>query len=222
MRKKIIVFASFILMTFVFSMFRCGLFAVKDEMYNLKSINASLKRITGTELRVDTDSTTCYLVLEDIYNQNNIASIAFDSLAIMVKTDYYFASYAFNRNFPGIQSAYAIPPYHEIYETVTDIIITSNKNYSGKYPAGSNLKEIVSIVPKWYSSNCFVNEITTIDTIIKVFSLREYGRGWYESQLLYLFNIPPETEEVHEITIKYITEKNQVFTAVVKNVKILK
>ena len=208
MRKKVTVFAGFILMTFVFSMFRCGC----NRDYGLNSIDASLKRITRTALDSDGDS---YFVLKDVYNQADTVSIAFDSLAIEVKINYNLLSHNFNRNLPGIQSAYATSILYN-YEKITDIIITSNKDYSVIYPAGTNLKIIVSVRGSYY-----VQGEKTVDDVIE--SGRIYGEHKSDPPpLLYTFDIPPETEEVHEITIKYITEKNQVFTAVIKNVKILK
>jgi len=216
MRKKIIVFAGFILMTVGFSMVQCR-FGGK-EFHDLKSIDASLKRIVETSLFVDTIPDSHRLVLEDVHSQNNIVAIHFDSLAIEVKTNYSKGYYVFNRNFPGIQSAYAFGKTTEIYEKITDVIITSNKNYNTQYPAGSNLKDIITVGQKWSSSEYRVDVSTTIDTITK----NRRVDYWYESRLIYLFNTSPETEDVHEITIKYITEKNQVFTAVIKNVKILK
>ena len=207
MKRKIIVFAGFILMTLIFSMFRCG---CKPYNYSLDSIDAGLKRITGTH--INTVYNYPYYALEDIYSQDDTVAIAFDSLAIEVWTK-YSTVYAFNRNLPGIQSAYATS-IRIIYEKITDIIITSNKDYSAEYPSGSNLKGLISVI------HSLDMAAMTVDNMIEMFSLYD---GWqWDYSLLYTFNTPPDTEEVHDITIIYKTEKNQEFTAVVKNVKILK
>jgi len=210
MKKKVVVFAGFILMTLLFTIFRCG---CEKYIYDLNSIETSLKCITGTELYVDTMPDSRYFVLEDIYSQGDTVAIAYDSLAIIVKTNYSrLAAYNFYKNLPGIQSAYAYKPY-VYYENITDIIITSNKDYSNQYPAGSNLKKVISVNSHGY----YVYNVKTIDEMIK-----DISPSWEAPHLLYTFNTPPETEDVHEITIRYKTEKNQVFSAVVKNVKILK
>jgi hypothetical protein len=220
MRKKIIVFAGFILMTVVFSTFRCFCFGGGgDEFYDLKSIDANLKHVVGTELWVDTVPYIHRLVLEDIYHQDDTISIAFDSLAIMVKTSYYKLPRKFNGNIHGIQLAHATPSILIIYESITDIIITSNKNYNAKYPAESNLKEIITVGQDWSSSVCRVDENITLDSLTIDFPWR-LNNGF--PRMLYLFNTPPDTEEVHEITIKYITEKGQMVSTVIKNIKILK
>ena len=211
MKRKVILFASFILMTGILSVFRCSC----HHDYGLNSIDASLKRIIGTELYVDTMPDSRYFILEDIYSQGDTVSIAFDSLVIMVETNYNMLSHNFYRNFPGIQSAYATS-VSENYEKVMDITIFSNKNYNAEYPAGSNLKGLISAHTGHYVTDCM-----TIDDMIEEVSWRD-GWRWSGPPLLYTLNIPPETEEVHEITVRYRTEKNQIFSAVVKNVTILK
>ena len=214
MRKKIIVFVGFILMTVAFSMFQCKKY--NPPIYDLNSIDATLKRITGKELCQG--DIHCHLTLENIYSQEDTVSIAFDSLAMVVSTNYLY-SYSFNRSMPGIQSAYAKSPPPDVCEKITDIIIISNKNYSTKYPAGSNLKGIISVRD---NNNDIFSGNTTIDEMIENLSLWNYSEYWRDSHSLYTFNIPPETEEIHEITIIYQTEKNQIHTAVLKNIMILK
>ena len=200
-------------MTAVFSIFCCE---VKPETYDFKSIDATLKRIIGKELCQG--DIHCHFVLEDIYSQDDTVAISFDSLAIVVST-MYSISYSFNRNMPGIQSVYAKSPPSDVCEKITDIIIASNKDYSVKYPAGSNLKGIISVRDN--NNDVFVGN-TTIDDMIENLSLWNFREFWRDAHLLYTFNTPPDTEKVHEITITYKTEKNQVHTTVIKNVMILK
>ena len=198
MRKKIIVFAGFILMTFVFSMFRC---TCKTD-HTLDSINARLCRITERE----TWSMTVNFTFENIYRldeygyycQDDIISIAFDSLAIDVRTN-YTASNNYNTSLAMVK---------QTHERVIDIVIISNKNYNANYPAGSNLKEIISV----WSFDTFIR---TIDAMLEsVSNVPDYG--------YYMFNIPPETEEIHDITIIYRTDRKRVLIDVIQNVKILK
>ena len=205
MRKKIIVFAGFILMTVGFSMLWCSC----QSNFGLNSIDANLKRITGIKTS-SADSNWHYFDFEDIYNQDDTIFVVFDSLAIEVKTNYHQLTRAFIREILMMENIES-----QNFEKVTDIIITSNKNYNAKYPSGSSLKELISVRR---SHN--VNDIMTVDNMIEESS--HYDRWWYFPPLLYTFNTPPETEEVHDITIKYITEKRQMAIATVKNVMILK
>jgi len=181
MRKKITVFAGFILMTVGFSMVN---FSCRAKKYDLESISVSLWRATG--LRADGS-----FIYDPVYNPNGITAITFDSLAISV-----------SGNYTNSNSLSWEPLRRSKHEKVIDIIITSNKNYNAKYPAGSNLKGIMSANGK------------TIDAMLKYYSN-------VPPDPFYTFNTPPETEEVHDITFIYRTKK-QKFIDVIKNVKILK
>ena len=187
MKKKVVVFAGFILIIMGFSTVH---FSCEKKKYDLTSIEAILKHII---VRADGD-----FDYEYIFNPNGITSIAFDSLLIDVEAVYEQSnslSWEFLRK--------------SKYEKVTDIIITSNKNYNAQYPAGTNLKGIISAWAQYTSSG-----YGTIDAMLKYTSNLPYD-------VSYMFNTPPYTEEVHDITIIYKTKK-QKFSTVVKNVKILK
>jgi hypothetical protein len=216
MRKKIIVFAGFILMMAVFSIFRCS---CKEKKYNLESLNIKLKRITGTKL---SNNGSYELTMEDIADRRddsyvsyrgNGTSVPYDCLAIEVSVkSVYLVANDFNRNIPGISLAYALTRPDTWYEKITDIIITSNKDYNFEYQAGTNLKNILSVRKNTHKKDA----TNSIGDVLQ----NLYARGGM--YILFTFDIPPETEEVHEITIKYVTENGQIVSTVAKNVMILK
>ena len=207
MRKKIIVFAGFILMTVGFSMFHSS---CKEKKYNIESLNAKLKHITGTKLSNDG---FYELTMEDVAdNIRTVSSVPYNSLAIEVRVKVYLVANHFNRNIPGISSAYAFTPPDTWYEKITDIIITSDKDYNSEYQAGTNLKNILSVRKGTYKKDA----ISSIDEVLQNLYAGKNG------MLLFTFDIPPETEEVHKITITFVTENNNVITTTLQNVKILK
>jgi len=197
MRKKIIVFAGFILMTVGFSMFQCSC----KQDYTLDSVDMIPLRITEKEAEtlIGIVSSPRYFNYRNIYRQDEIATISFDSLAIIVNINYVWSS-------PYNETFFKMPVTRE---KIIDIIITSNKNYNANYPAGSNLKGIISV---WHSG---IYDFSTIDAVLKELSV-------VPSPLYYMFNTPPETEEIHDLTIIFRTDRKRIVTTTVKNVKILK
>lgn len=76
------------------------------------------------------------------------------------------------------------------FNVLEDITITSSADYSSNYPAGTDLKQIMS-VREGYSV-----EGETIQRYLAYARLREQN-------LFFTFNSPPSDKKVHDVTIKY-------------------
>ncbi len=116
----------------------------------------------------------------------------------------------------GGASLYATPPCacydgeKGSKEKIKDIVITSNKNYTDTYQAGSNLSPLMSIEGMYYPYNPNqqdtllyskqkVNEYISKKTIIPIlFSL--------------LFDSPPTQDKKHIFTIRYELDNGEVYT----------
>jgi len=177
------------------------------DYYRLTSISSQLLKITGLKT-VGSAQIKSYSV-ERINNLEDTLKIRFDSVGIEISTEKLLAqSTIMQNNYLGVQSAYALTKAVE-YEKIVDVIITSNKDYNPIYPAGANLKEIFILSEQHYITGASVDNF-----------LQRYDAG--VPIVLYKLLFAPDKEDVHTIKIKYITENNREYEAVVKNLLILK
>lgn len=167
-------------------------------------INAEAQRIVNYEkYEYATDS---FCITQTILPDNGIAQIRYDSLRIQVSNETKIVLNTIKIPF-GIESAYAME-IDEDEELITDISITSDKDYSIDYPAGTNLKDILTISNEYY-------QWTSIDDYL-------INTRYLPEMLFFTFKTPPSTNQVHELTIRYTTEKNRKFAATLNNLLITK
>ena len=195
MNKRLITLIVILIFPLLFN--SCG-----EQDIILIRINAEAQRIVNYEkYEYATDS---FCITQTILPENGITSIRYDSLRIQVTNETKIVLNTIKIPF-GIESAYALT-VEENYELITDIAITSNKDYTNDYPVGTNLKDILT-----FSIDDF--QYTSFDNLLKEMTFLPY-------RLTFTFKIPPTTNQVHELTIRYTTEKNRKFAATLSNLLI--
>jgi len=197
MNKRLITLLAILIFPLLFN--SCG-----EQNIILIRIYAEAQRILNYERYEYAEDSLC--ITETILPENGIAQIRYDSLRIQVTNETKIVLNTIKIPF-GIESAYAFE-VEENYELITDIAITSNQDYSNDYPAGTNLNDILTISSEYYQwpsiDDYLNNQIDLFGT------------------LYFTFKVPPTTNQVHEITIRYTTEKNRIFAATVSNLLITK
>jgi len=197
MNKRFI--ALFAILVFPLLFNSCG-----EQDIILIRINAEAQRILNYERYEYAEDSIC--ITETILPENGIAQIRYDSLRIQVTNETKIVLNTIKIPF-GIESAYAFE-VEENYELLTDITITSNQDYAIDYPAGTNLNDILTIssdYDQWPSVNEYLN-----------------NTRYLPEMFFFTFTIPPTTNQVHELTIRYTTDKNRIFSAVLSNLLITK
>jgi len=197
MNKRLITL--FVILIFPLLFNSCG-----EQNIILIRINVEAQRILNYVRYEYADDSLC--ITETILPENGIAQIRYDSLRIQVTNETKIVLNTIKIPF-GIESAYAFQ-VEENYELITDIAITSNHDYANDYPAGTNLNDILTI------SNDYQTWTSFNDFFAHFYSLSD--------KLFFTFKIPPTTNQVHELTIRYTTEKNRKFAATVSNLLITK
>ena len=175
------------------------------DLYKVEALNSQPQRII--DIHQHNEGANLYLV-ENIYTAIDTVKIRYDSLIIETSMQHYLAQNNIVNNI-GIQPAYAWSKVKN-YERIDDIIITSNKDYNSEYPSGTNLSNILNIRNGSYS----VKANISIAHFLQNFDTNN------SEDVYYTFTIAPEFEDIHTITIKYITENNNVFETKVENLKI--
>lgn len=169
----------------------------ESGQYKLSEINSIALRLVDiktNDIHPDEEyySTVAYINLLDT------VAIRYDSLGIDVTTtnEYFAQNFQFN-NSDFIQSCYAKDLSYS-FEKIVDIIVTSNKDYSSNFPKDSDLSGIMNITHGHYTNGIsFESFLTSYDCV--------------QSNVLLRFISPPDNDEVHTITIKYVTENNTEF-----------
>jgi len=197
MNKRLITLLAILILPMLFN--SCG-----ERDVILIRINAKAQRIVGHEIYGYSDDSIC--ISEPILTGNEITRIRYDSLSIQVTNETKIVFNSIKIPF-DIESAYAFE-VEENYELITDIAITSNQDYTNDYPAGTNLKDILTI------SNDYYTWPSIDDYLNHMFDFYDI--------LYFTFKIPPTTNQVHEITIRYTTENNRKFAATLSNLLITK
>ena len=175
----------------------------RTNHYTLDGIHATVLELTGIDKEINPDYH--YFIVEKLTDSDNPTKIRYDSLAIEISTSQEISlakSLKSNSNM-GIKAAQA---RDTDYEDIVDIIITSDKNYNAYFPAGSNLANAVRM---------------RLGRSVTGWTIEEYLSYYPNIGVIHIslinFIQAPATEEVHNLTIKYITENgNEVTTTVEK------
>ena len=146
--------------------------------YRLVSITGEAKRINGIGL-VGEYSVKPFLL--------STKETRYDSIGINIINR--VESVAFTTKGYFFNSAFACEPVIN-FERLKDINITSSEDYANLYPAGTDLKEIMSVREGYQVQGM---------SILTYLSNAELRHG----NLFFTFDIPPATTKVHNLTITY-------------------
>jgi hypothetical protein len=169
--------------------------------FGLASIDAEVKRITGIEL-LGTYQTAYYTI--ETY-ATSTKGIRYDSIGIDLFNT--IKQIAFDTNIDFLNSAFACSPATN-YELLADMTITSSEDYIDNYPAGHDLKEIMSIREGYQLEGSY------IPTYLSYAELKE-------GNLFLTFEFPPSQTRTHNITITYRLFDGREFKILVSGLKIL-
>lgn len=169
----------------------CG--GKEEGQYRLSEINSIALRLLEVKIRTTEPYEEYYSTIAYINLQDTLA-IRYDSLGIDITTvnEYYLAHNSqFKKSF--LISSCVAQQTDAKFERIVDIIVTSNKNYSSNLPKGSDLSGIMNIT--YGNSPDGVN----FESFLTSYDCKQ-------RDVLLRFLSPPDNDEVHTITITYITE----------------
>ncbi len=169
--------------------------------FGLASIDATPKRITGIEL-LGTNQ-TAYYTIETYATEPN--GIRYDSIGIDIFNT--LEQLALHTKMDFFTSAFACSPATN-YDLLADMSITSTQDYNDNYPAGRDLKEIMSI------REGYRLEGSDIPTYLSNAELKE-------GNLFLTFEFPPSQTRTHDITITYRLFDGREFKVFVPGLKII-
>lgn len=187
----------------------CGPFEPED--YLLQGINTSVQRIASIS---ETDNNVDIYALEDFAVQ---VEARYDSLGFEIENILMLAMEESENSFDyGFQSVQACsPPGPEFSDELSDIIITSNVDYSPQYQKGQNLKELLSVNYAYYPNHYLANRID-VPTYLNL------GNPLNFEGLFFTFNQPPDESRIHNFSIKYVLKSGKVYESNIQNVLIKK
>lgn len=168
--------------------------------FKLVSIAADVKKISGIEL-VGSQQ-VAYYTTETYVAQTN--GIRYDSIGIDLFHTIELLSYDTRINF--LNAAFACSPATN-YQQLADMQIMSSENYSEGYPAGSDLKELMTIRQGYQLQGRY---------ILAFLSNAELT----EENLFFTFEFPPSQTKIHDITITYRLLDGREFNVFVPGLKI--
>jgi hypothetical protein len=169
--------------------------------FGLASIDAEPKRITGIELLGTYQ--TAYYTIETYATETN--GIRYDSIGIDIFNT--IEQIALHTKMDFFNSAFACSPASN-YELLADMTITSSQDYIDNYPAGYDLKEIMSIREGYQLEGSY------IPTYLSNAELKE-------GNLFLTFEFPPSQTRTHDITITYRLFDGREFKVLVPGLKII-
>jgi hypothetical protein len=173
----------------------------KREEYKLLGLFSTAKRITGTKSYSGSATLTDYVVR----NLDTFEKVRYDSVGLEIRHD--LGRIAMNRT-GDFGVAIACDPI-VIYESLSDLIVTSNQNYTASHPAGTNLKDLITIHPNYttiaYESELFINEgqIGPVNILLK-------------------FKSPPAENALHTFIITYSVEGGGQVSTTLRDVMVTK
>jgi hypothetical protein len=168
--------------------------------FRLVAIEGEVKKITGIELLGSYQ--TPYYTFETYITRIN--GIRYDSIGIDISNTIELLAYDTKANF--FNSAFACSPATN-YDLLADITIISSEDYIESYPAGSDLKEIMSIRQGYQLQGGY------IPTYLSNAELTE------GNQFL-TFEFPPSQTKTHDITITYKLFDGREFKVLIQELKI--
>jgi hypothetical protein len=167
--------------------------------YRLASIAGEVKKIDGVRL-VGTPQPE-YNIKPYLSSRkaNHYDSIGIEIIHTVEPAAFTTKGYLFN-------SAFACDPVIS-YERLGDINIASSEDYTTAYPAGTDLKEIMSVREGYQVQGI------TIPTYL---SKSQLG----DRNLFFTFNIPPSTTKTHNLSIKYRLSDGREYEAFIEGLTI--
>ena len=190
--KIITIYLTFTVLSVIIS--SCG---GEAYYYNVNEMHSRALRLEDIITETDYHNFEHYSTIQ-CNNLLDTVAIRFDSIGFEVTIEYeeLIAHYIQSNKLSFIQSCHADETVS--FEKIVDIKVYSNKDYSQNYPKGSNLSMIMNIA-KGNSTNGV--------------SFKSYLLSYHESwhNVLLRFISPPDVEQVHTFTIKYITENGNEF-----------
>jgi hypothetical protein len=161
--------------------------------FRLSEINSIALRLLEIKTRTIEPYEEYYSTIAYI-NLSDTLEIRYDSLGIDITTgtEYFLTQNSQFNNTSFINSCYANDQQYS-YEKIVDIIVTSNKDYSNNLPKGSDLSGIMNIT-YGHSPNGI-----NIESFLTSYNCEQLN-------VILRFLSPPDSDVVHTITIKYITE----------------
>ena len=165
----------------------------ESGQFRLSEINSIALRLLEIKTRTTDPYEEYYSTIAYINLQDTLA-IRYDSLGIDIttRTEYFITQNSQFNNSSFINSCYAQKTQVN-YERIVDIIVTSNKDYSNNLPKGSDLSGIMNIT-YGHSPNGI-----NIESFLTSYNCEQLN-------VILRFLSPPDSDEVHTITIIYVTE----------------
>lgn len=168
--------------------------------YNVSEMHSRAVRLEDILTEADYHNFEHYSTTQ-CNNLVDTVAIRYDSLGFEVTIAYeeLIAQNIQSNKSSFIQSCYADETVD--FEKIVDVIVFSNKDYSHDYPKGSDLSVIMNIATG-----------NSTDGVSLESYLSYYFSYW--DNVLLRFLSPPDVEQVHTITIKYITENGNEFETI--------
>ncbi len=172
--------------------------------YRLKSVTGGVERIVGVEYLGD--------YREEYYETEpyaySVDGIAYDSLGILLIND--IETFSSNSKGEVFFNSYACSPA-ENYEMLADLIIISNHDYTSSFPSGTNLKDLMSI------RQGFNSFLVAGESILAFLTNGEIVGNSYIT-----FNVPPDENNIHDLTIKFVLRDGREYSTILQGLKINK
>jgi hypothetical protein len=175
------------------------------DFLRISQIHVDSQRITGQEERGHYQQ--LFLIVEPAVAVNDTIAISYDSLAFSFFSDFYLAMITKPTNGFGIKSAWA--KRLEEYEKITEVTISSDKDYNPGLKAGANLTNIMLAHDGFSASG--ENVSTFLET---------RRRSDPFDQILFTLTLAPDSARVHNFLFRFITDKSSTFEVEIYGIKI--
>jgi len=203
MKKVIVILSTWTFFCIGLALFQSCATCGKDGPYNFRlvSIAGEAKRID--EIKLVGSPQSEYNVKPYLSSSKGTR---YDSIGIDILNS--VESVAFTTKGSFFNSAFACDPAIE-FPRLKDINITSSEDYANIYPAGTDLKEIMSVREGYQVQG------------MPILTYLPYA-GLRHGNLFFTFDVPPATSKVHNLTIKYTLLDGKEFEVFIQGLTISK
>jgi hypothetical protein len=168
--------------------------------YRLVSIAGEAKKVNGMK---SNNSPIDYYTVEPYVLDTK--GVRYDSIGIEITNS--IEPVAFNKRFDVFNTAFACDPAQN-FEALENVTITSSEDYANLYPAGTDLGEIISVRAGYQVAG------SSISTHLASNPELDY------QILFFTFNIPPSSNKVHNLTIKYKIVNGKEYEVLIQGLRI--
>lgn len=149
--------------------------------FKATNYNSAGIKLTGTDQLSSQEFYTFALIHTNKF-------VSYDSLGILIQYEIETMAYQ-DFQWGHVNAAYACSPA-EIYQSLDDVVITSDTDYNQQYPAGTDLSNIIAI------RNGLRKEGFTMPDYLNQYALLD------RNQILITFTVPPDKSATHNISIQ--------------------